>query len=98
MHLFSNYPRAGSPESTNCTVWEAGLATGAAPTFLDPIKINGRTYVDGGIAANNPVEVCIKEAQRLFPDREIGAIVLAELPILPGYHRRAIHQIDVRRW
>jgi len=75
VHLFSNYPRAGSPESTNCTVWEAGLATGAAPTFLDPIKINGRTYVDGGIAANNPVEVCIKEAQRLFPDREIGAIV-----------------------
>ena len=56
-HIFSSYPREGSPESNNCELWKAGRATGAAPTFLDPMKINGRTYVDGAIAANNPVEV-----------------------------------------
>ena len=73
--IFSNYPRDGSPQSNDCELWEAGRATGAAPTFLDPMVIRDRTYVDGGIKANNPTEVALQEAQRQFPGRKIGTIV-----------------------
>ena len=74
-HIFSSYPRQGSPHSNKCEAWQAGRATGAAPTFLDPIEIDTRQYVDGGLWANNPTEAAIREAERVFPGRKIGCIV-----------------------
>jgi predicted acylesterase/phospholipase RssA len=74
-HIFSSYPRKGDSRSNTCEVWEAGRATGAAPTFLDPMEIDGVKYVDGGLTTNNPTELAITEAERLFPGRQIGCIV-----------------------
>jgi predicted acylesterase/phospholipase RssA len=56
-----------------CKVWEACRATSAATTFFDPITIGprGQNFVDGGILYNNPVELVYREAQDLWPDRNI---------------------------
>jgi len=56
---------------SQCAIWEAGRATSAAPLFFKPIHINtpppGLTFVDGGLGHNNPSEVALQEAQRLWP-------------------------------
>ncbi|KAJ5471427.1 FabD/lysophospholipase-like protein, partial [Penicillium desertorum] len=38
------------------TICQAALATSAATTFFDPVKIGDRTFADGGLGANNPVD------------------------------------------
>ena len=54
----------------NCTIWEAGRATSAAPTFFKRIKIgptgSGVEYVDAGLGCNNPVKQVVAEAARVF--------------------------------
>lgn len=62
-------------QNPNVKIWEAVRATSAAPTFFDPIHINGEEYVDGGLGCNNPCKEVYEEAQRLWPDREIGCII-----------------------
>ncbi|KAJ7839930.1 FabD/lysophospholipase-like protein [Mycena olivaceomarginata] len=63
----------------DCTIWQAGRATSAAPTFFKPIKI-GRPgmeekFVDGGMGYNNPMAALLLEAKVLFPDRQIACII-----------------------
>ena len=64
----------------NCTIWEAGLATSAAPTFFRLIEIGEPGakigYLDAGLGYNNPIELLIDEAQREFgKDRSVACIV-----------------------
>jgi hypothetical protein len=64
----------------NCTIWEAGRATSAAPTFFKRIYIGNpgmqEEFVDAGIGCNNPVQYLVQEAQREFgPKREVACIV-----------------------
>lgn len=64
----------------NCTIWEAGRATSAAPTFFKRISIGDpglqEEFVDAGIGCNNPVQYLVQEAQREFgPQREVACIV-----------------------
>jgi hypothetical protein len=64
----------------NCTIWEAGRATSAAPTFFKRIAIGDpgleEEFVDAGIGCNNPMRYLVKEAQREFgPAREVSCIV-----------------------
>lgn len=67
--LFRSYQCQGHSPS-NCTIWEAGRATSAAPTFFKPIKIEiplpGATFIDGGLVYNNPAELALSEAQRIW--------------------------------
>ena len=56
-------------------VWQAGLATAAAPTYFDPVVIEGSSYVDGGVLFNNPTEVMLQEIDRIWKGRKIGCIV-----------------------
>ncbi|KAK3319786.1 acyl transferase/acyl hydrolase/lysophospholipase [Cercophora scortea] len=53
-------------------IWEACRATSAACTFFDPIKVGscGRVFVDGGLAANNPIDVVWREAMNLWGEDE----------------------------
>jgi hypothetical protein len=64
----------------NCTIWEAGRATSAAPTFFKRIRIgNGgmqEEFIDAGIGCNNPIQYLVQEAQREFgPERDVACIV-----------------------
>jgi len=67
--LFRSYQCQGHSPST-CAIWEAGRATSAAPTFFKPIKIKiprpGATFVDGGLAYNNPAELALSEAEKIW--------------------------------
>lgn len=55
-------------EFQSVKLWEAGLATSAAPTYFDPYYgIPGRSLVDGGIFANNPSEVAVSEFSLTYP-------------------------------
>lgn len=44
------------------TITQAALATSAAISFFDPVKIGARTFVDGGLGTNNPVDQVEAEA------------------------------------
>ena len=50
-----------------CKIWEAARATSAASTFFDPIKIGNRTYVDGALKHNNPIEKVDEESRGRIP-------------------------------
>ena len=56
-------------------IWEAARATSAAPTFFEPIVIDGETFGDGGVGWNNPTEEAIAEARQVWPNRQIGCLV-----------------------
>lgn len=77
--LFRSYPTPEGLPSTSgtndCEVWQAGRATSAAPTYFEPFELNGENYYDGGVIANNPVRVALREAESLWPGREIGCVL-----------------------
>lgn len=56
-------------------IWEAARATSAAPTFFEPIVINGVKYGDGGTGWNNPTAEAIAEAHNIWPGRAIGCLL-----------------------
>jgi hypothetical protein len=56
-------------QASECAIWQAARATSAAPTFFmlihrPPPAI---TYTGGGLGYNNPSEVALEEARRLWP-------------------------------
>jgi len=64
----------------NCTIWEAGRATSAAPTFFKRICIGDpglqEEFIDAAMGCNNPVRYLIEEAEREFgPMRNVSCIV-----------------------
>lgn len=67
--LFRSYQCEGY-NASHCTIWEAGRATSAAPTSFKRIEIEiprpGGTFVDGGLAHNNPAELALSEAQNIW--------------------------------
>jgi len=77
------YSKSGAPilaGNSKATVPEALRATSAAPTFFKPFIYNCKngtmkTFVDGGLTANNPTELGIFEARALWPDRDIECII-----------------------
>lgn len=65
---FTNYQKVGEVSTfyNNVKLWEAARATSAATSFFDPITIDGSTYWDGALGANNPVNQLWKEAKEAF--------------------------------
>lgn len=76
--LFRSYQCTGR-NADPCTIWEAARATSAAPLFFKPITIKtpapGGTYTDGGLGHNNPAEVALLEARRLWSSVKKFALV-----------------------
>lgn len=60
-----------------CRIWEAARATSAAATFFSPMQIGEHEYVDGATGMNNPVEMVLDEAKKIWTDapRKIQCIV-----------------------
>ncbi|KAG4431757.1 hypothetical protein IFR05_012756 [Cadophora sp. M221] len=56
------------PEESNipATICEAALATSAATTFFEPVRIGNRMFADGGLGANNPVDEVEGEAANIW--------------------------------
>ncbi|KAJ5623136.1 protein kinase subdomain-containing protein [Penicillium lividum] len=48
------------------TICQAALATSAATTFFDPVSIGNRSFADGGLGANNPVDEVEGEASNIW--------------------------------
>ena len=48
------------------TICQVALATSAATTFFDPVSIGDRSFADGGLGANNPVDQVEGEASNLW--------------------------------
>lgn len=55
-------PYIGTPP----TITQAALATSAAVSFFDPVRIGNRTYVDAGLGTNNPVDEVEDEACEIW--------------------------------
>ncbi|KAJ7841447.1 FabD lysophospholipase-like protein [Mycena leptocephala] len=76
--LFRTYNTTNSP-AMDCTIWQAGRATSAAPTFFKQIRIGPpgieEAFVDGGMGQNNPIAALLLEAQVVFPDHQIACII-----------------------
>ena len=73
--LFTTYDR--SEALNGCTIWEIARATSAATTFFKPIRVgrDGVEFIDAGFGYNNPTEVLIEEARRVFPSEETMQIL-----------------------
>lgn len=55
--------------SIRATICEAALATSATTTFFEPVRIGARSFADGGLGANNPVDEVEGEASNIWcPD------------------------------
>ncbi|KAJ7895905.1 hypothetical protein B0H14DRAFT_542649 [Mycena olivaceomarginata] len=76
--LFRTYNTSDYP-AMDCTIWQAGRATSAAPKIFNQIKIGlsgiEEAFVDGGISHNNPMASLLSEAKLLFPDHQIACII-----------------------
>jgi predicted acylesterase/phospholipase RssA len=67
--LFRSYQCDGH-NADKCYIWQAARATSAAPTFFKPTTIDipppKATYVDGGLQNNNPAQLAIYEAHKIW--------------------------------
>lgn len=52
-----NQVTAASPEY----IWQVARAASAAPLYFAPMRMNGNTFFDGGMKANNPSMVALRE-------------------------------------
>lgn len=62
---FRSYSMPHEPDSL-ATICEAALATSAATTFFEPVRIGARKYIDGALGANNPVNEVEGEASDIW--------------------------------
>lgn len=72
--LFTTYDTSTSLR--DCSIWQIARATSAATTFFKSIQL-GRDkieFIDAGFGYNNPTEVLIKEAQKVFPGQELRVL------------------------
>lgn len=77
---------------------EAALATSAAPTYFEPVKLEraGASYlalVDGGVFANNPAMCAFAEARRWQPDADVTLVSLGT-----GELTRRLPYDDAKDW
>jgi len=72
--IMRSYDTATADAST-ALIWQAARATSAAPTFFDPITIDGVEYGDGGTGWNNPAAEAITEARNIWSNRPLGCLL-----------------------
>ena len=65
-------PLAGTSDAE---LWQAIEATSAAPVIFPTSALRGMRLADGGLVANNPTLLALREARALWPGRPIGLVV-----------------------
>lgn len=71
--LFKNWAQDHS--MSQLKIVDIALATSAAPTFFQPIRVDDRnTAIDGGVYCNNPSLVAYIEARSLWPHEKIDIL------------------------
>ena len=68
-------------------------ATAAAPTYFEPLLLEGRSLVDGGVFATNPAMCAYAEAQRLEPGVPCYVVSLGT-----GEHTQSIPHEHAADW
>jgi predicted acylesterase/phospholipase RssA len=67
--LFRSY-RCQGFDANKCTIWQAARCTSATPSFFKRMFVDvpapGGWYVDGGVQFNNPSELALDEAGRIW--------------------------------
>ena len=76
-------------ENSSATMVEAAHATSAAPTYFEPVRLNGASLIDGGVFAINPA---------LCAFAEVAGRLDLLLSLGTGSHTRPLHYDDVRGW
>ena len=73
----SSSPSRGRDARENWLMWEAGVATSAAPTILPPLRrADGSIFVDGALSGNaNPSLLACLEALELANGRPIDTVL-----------------------
>lgn len=68
-------------DSMSMKIWEAAMATSAAPFYLPKfLKIEtGKEYVDGALYANCPAETALREMKKLWPENRASLDILLSL-------------------
>ena len=56
-------------------LWEVARATSAAPTYFEAIKFMNRTFLDGGLGANNPGRIALQEVCQMHAPHRPALLV-----------------------
>ena len=72
---------------------QAALATSAAPTFFEPVYIDGRSYIDGGLGSNNPAFEVQNEAQDIWRNQSTGLMPMVGCMVSIGTGKPAFNQL-----
>ena len=76
-------------EHSGASMVEAAHATSAAPTYFEPVRLDGATLIDGGVFATNPALVAYAEVR--------GKLDLL-LSLGTGEHTRPLPYEKVKNW
>ncbi len=76
-------------EHSGASMVEAAHATSAAPTYFEPVQLDGATLIDGGVFATNPALVAYAEVR--------GKLDLL-LSLGTGEHTRPLPYEKVKNW
>jgi patatin-like phospholipase/acyl hydrolase len=97
--FFFKSSKARTDERDDFAMRQAALATSAAPTYFEPVRLDrgaGRPYlalVDGGVFANNPALSAFAEAHRDGADPDVLMLSLGT-----GELTRRLPYEDVKDW
>jgi hypothetical protein len=76
--LFRSYSCTGY-NANKCPIWQAARSPSAAPSFFRPSFVDvlapGGWYIDGGLRHNNPSQLALDEARRIWPTVERFCLV-----------------------
>lgn len=65
-----DYTDPGRTNDDKLTIIEAALATSAASAVFPPLKVHGKSYVDGGLGTNNPTPQVWQRAQDIWANTD----------------------------
>jgi uncharacterized protein len=97
--FFFKSARARSQENCNFLMRLAALATAAAPTYFEPLKLETETaaeyysLIDGGVYANNPAMCAYAEVMRDRPEADVLLVSLGT-----GELTRPLPYDEVKDW